>query len=109
MLKTTPLPGTELQQEGSAETAARPFHSLGAPVSQGTSESPHEELPTAAPRRAQRPVRPGGGHRAQGLSARRTRPGRRSARGRWGRARGWPARCRGAAGPGGWRTTCPCR
>lgn len=43
------------------------------------------------------------------LSARRTRPGCRSAPGRWGRARGWPARCRGAAGPGGWRTTCPCR
>ena len=58
MLKTTPLPGTELQQEGSAETAARPFHSLGAPVSRLT-----EELPTAAPRKAQRPVSPGGGHR----------------------------------------------
>lgn len=106
VLKTTPLPGTELQEEGSAETAARPFRSLGAPVSRCT-----EDLPTAAPRRAQRPVfpwrQPQGPPR--GLSARRTRPGYRSARGRWGRAHGWPARCQGAAGPGGWRTTCPCR
>lgn len=36
VLKTTPLPGTELQQKGSAETAAGPFYSLGAPMSRHT-------------------------------------------------------------------------